>query len=286
MYGLTPKQMRGMGLCGPSDDVASRLVLPSDELIGASSHYRAETSMAGRTATAMVGGGGVAAGGGFGAASQAPPDLPSMLLDSRIVYVGMPLVPSVTELVIAQLLWLQYDSPEKPVYVYINSEGSQNAEGQSVGFETEAYAIADTMSYIKPTIHTIAIGRAFGQAAMILSRGAKGKRFALPHAQIKLMAPVMNQTAGPVSDVKIKADETEANARVYYEAIARHTGQKVEKVEKDVSRPFYLTPEGAVEYGLIDNVLKTQENLLEKKNLDMLLAQASANAEKGIIGNR
>jgi len=281
MYGLTASQMRGMGLCGPQDDTATRLHLPPEEVITASASYATECGMA--RATEMVGGGGTMGGGGFGPASQAPPDLPSMLLDSRIVYIGMQLVPSVTELVIAQLLWLQYDKPEKPVYIYINSEGSQNMEGQSVGFETEASAIADTMNYIKPEIHTIGIGRAYGQAAMILARGSKGKRFALPHAQIKLIAPTMNQTVGSVSEVKIKADETEANAEVYYQSIATNTGQPLEKVREDVSRPFYLTPEAAVEYGLIDKVLKDRASLMEKKDLDMLLAQASQNAQKGII---
>lgn len=192
----------------------------------------------------------------------APPDLPSMLLNGRIVYIGMPLVAAVTELVVAQLLWLQYDNPEKPVYLYINSGGTISEDGQQrIGFETEAYAIAglglslfssflffpiplfsppnckdvqldndefddllhggffsssycyynfissvrkgrqwvsvckvscvmsrptDTLSYIRNDVHTIAVGKCWGQAAMILGSGKKGKRHALPNASIKL----------------------------------------------------------------------------------------------------
>lgn len=128
---------------------------------------------------------------------QAPPDLPSLLLDGRIVYIGMPLVPSVTELVISQLLWLNYADPEKPVYVYINSTGTQTEDKQAVGFETEAYAILDTLNYIRPDIHTLAVGSAYGNAAMLLASGKKGSRAALPHARIKTNPPRLNRAMGP-----------------------------------------------------------------------------------------
>lgn len=98
-----------------------------------------------------------------------PPDLPSLLLKERIVYLGMPLVPAVTELIIAELLYLQYDDPEKPIRIYINSTGTSRYDGEPIGFETEAFAICDTMRYIKPPVHTICIGQAMGMAAMLLS---------------------------------------------------------------------------------------------------------------------
>ena len=118
-----------------------------------------------------------------------PPDLPSLLLHNRIVYIGMPLVPAVTELIIAELLFLNYESSDKPIYMYINSSGTLNAQGQPVGLETEAFAIADCMRYIKPPVHTIALGQAFGSAAMLLSMGKKGCRYSLPNATILLNQP-------------------------------------------------------------------------------------------------
>merc|ERR1719409_329525 len=100
-----------------------------------------------------------------------PPDLASLLLHNRIVYLGMPMVSAVTELIVAELLYLNYESPSKPVTLYINSPGTVNAQGQAVGFETEAFAIADCMKYIKPPVQTICVGQAFGAAAMLLARG-------------------------------------------------------------------------------------------------------------------
>lgn len=129
-----------------------------------------------------------ASGGGGGAPAQAPPDLPSLLLNARICYLGMPLVPSVTELLIAELLWLNFDNPEKPVYFYVNSTGSQSPDGKAVASETEAYAVLDTLHYIRPDVHTVCVGKAHGNAAMLLASGKKGCRYALPNASIALQA--------------------------------------------------------------------------------------------------
>ena len=127
-------------------------------------------------------------GGGGGNYRTPPPDLPSLLLKERIVYLGLPLVSSdeykdqigvdVTELIVAQLLFLQFDDPDKPITMYINSTGTSWYGGDSIGFETEAFAICDTMSYIKPPVHTICIGQAMGTAAMILSSGPSSSRCA------------------------------------------------------------------------------------------------------------
>jgi ATP-dependent Clp protease protease subunit len=128
-----------------------------------------------------------------------PPDLPSLLLKERIVYLGLPLFSDddakrqmgidVTELIIAQLLYLEFDNPEKPIFFYINSTGTSWYSGDAVGFETEAFAIADTIRYVKPPVHTICIGQAMGTAAMILSAGTKGQRAALPQALQRSGAP-------------------------------------------------------------------------------------------------
>lgn len=199
-----------------------------------------------------------------------PPDLESLLLKERIVYLGMPLFSSddvkrqvgidVTELIIAQLLYLQFDDPEKPIFFYINSTGTSWYTGDAVGFETEAFAICDTLNYIKPPVHTICIGQAMGTAAMILSAGTKGFRASLPHATI-----VLNQTRsgaqGQASDIQIRAKEVLSNKKTFLEILSKNTGQSKEKIEKDTDRTFYLTPEAAKEYGLIDRVLTSTKQL-------------------------
>ena len=137
---------------------------------------------------------------------------------------GLQLVPAVTELVISELLWLNYSAPEKPVYVYLNSIGSQGPDGQAVGFETEAYAILDTLAYIRPEIHTLVVGQAYGNAAMILASGKKGSRFSLPNARIMTAPPRMNRSFGSVSNMMIKANELEYNTQSYVDFLSQYTG--------------------------------------------------------------
>ncbi|MDX2216216.1 MAG: ATP-dependent Clp protease proteolytic subunit [Oculatellaceae cyanobacterium bins.114] len=200
-----------------------------------------------------------------------PPDLPSLLLKERIVYLGLPLVSSddfkrqmgvdVTKLIIAQLLYLQFDDPEKPIFFYINSTGTSWYGGESIGFETEAFAICDTINYIKPPVHTICIGQAMGTAAMILSAGTKGFRASLPHATIVLNQPRTGVGRSQASDVQIRAKEVLVNRTAMLEILAKNTGQSMEKISKDTDRMFYLTPQNAKEYGLIDRVLEGVKDL-------------------------
>jgi len=199
-----------------------------------------------------------------------PPDLESLMLKERIVYLGLPLFSSdevkrnvgidVTQLIIAQLLYLQFDNPEKPIYFYINSTGTSWYTGDAIGFETEAFAICDTMSYVKPPIHTICIGQAMGTAAMILSAGTKGFRASLPNATI-----VLNQAKtgarGQATDISIRAKEVLANKTTFLNILSKNTGQSVEKIAKDTDRMLYMTPEIAKEYGLIDQVLASRKEL-------------------------
>lgn len=199
-----------------------------------------------------------------------PPDIQSLLLKERIVYLGLPLYSSdeikrnvgidVTELIIAQLLYLQFDDRDKPIYFYINSTGTSWYTGDAIGFETEAFAICDTMSYVKPPIHTICIGQAMGTAAMILSAGTKGFRASLPNSTI-----VLNQAKtgarGQATDIQIRAKEVIANKTTFLDILSRNTGQSKEKISKDTDRTFYLTPEEAKEYGLIDRVLESRKEL-------------------------
>ncbi|MGL5077413.1 MAG: ATP-dependent Clp protease proteolytic subunit, partial [Waterburya sp.] len=199
-----------------------------------------------------------------------PPDLPSLLLKERIIYLGLPLVSpdeykdqiglDVTELIVAQLLFLQFDDPEKPITMYINSTGTSWYGGDSIGFETEAFAICDTMEYIKPPVHTICIGQAMGTAAMILSSGAKGYRASLPNATI-ILHQARQGAQGQATDIQIRAKEVLENKRAVLKIFSRNTGQPIEKLEKDTDRMFYMNPQEAKEYGLIDKVLENASQL-------------------------
>lgn len=205
-----------------------------------------------------------------------PPDLESLLLKERIIYLGLPLFSSdevkqqvgidVTQLIIAQLLYLQFDNPDKPIFFYINSTGTSWYTGDAVGFETEAFAICDTMNYVKPPIHTICIGQAMGTAAMILSAGTKGCRASLPHATI-----VLNQNRsgaqGQATDIQIRAKEVLRNKSTMLQILSKNTGKAVDKISKDMDRTFYLTPEKAKEYGLIDRVLESTKELPKSASL-------------------
>ena len=199
-----------------------------------------------------------------------PPDLPSLLLKERIVYLGLPLFSDddakrqlgmdVTELIIAQLLFLEFDNSEKPIYFYINSTGTSWYTGDAIGFETEAFAICDTLRYVKPPVHTICIGQAMGTAAVILSSGSKGHRAALPHSSIVLHQP-RSGASGQATDIQIHAKEVIHNKHAMLKILSANTGKSVEQLSKDSDRMRYLNPHEAVEYGLIDRVLKSRKDL-------------------------
>ncbi|MEM6837390.1 MAG: ATP-dependent Clp protease proteolytic subunit [Cyanobacteria bacterium P01_C01_bin.120] len=211
-------------------------------------------------------------GGGGGAYYRTPPpDLPSLLLKERIIYLGLPLVSAdeykrqlgvdVTKLIIAQLLFLQFDDPDKPIYFYINSTGTSWYTGDAIGQDTEAFAICDTIGYVKPPVHTICIGQAMGTAAMILSAGTKGYRASLPNATIVLNQPRIGMGRGQATDIQIRAKEVLDNKAAMLDILSRNTGQTAEKISQDTDRTFYLTPAQAKEYGLIDRVLESAKEL-------------------------
>ncbi len=199
-----------------------------------------------------------------------PPDLPSLLLKERIVYLGLPLFSDddakrqlgmdVTELIIAQLLFLEFDNAEKPIYFYINSTGTSWHTGDAIGFETEAFAICDTLSYIKPPVHTICIGQAMGSAAVILSAGTKGQRASLPHASIVLHQP-RSGAQGQATDIQIRAKEVLHNKRTMLEILSENTGRSIDQLSADSDRMSYLTPKEAVNFGIIDRVLESRKDL-------------------------
>ena len=210
-------------------------------------------------------------GGGCAYNRTPPPDLPSLLLKERIIYLGLPLVSAdeykrqlgvdVTKLIIAQLLFLQFDDPDKPIYFYINSTGTSWYTGDAIGQDTEAFAICDTIGYVKPPVHTICIGQAMGTAAMILSAGTKGYRASLPNSTIVLNQPRIGMGRGQATDIQIRAQEVLDNKAAMLDILARNTGQTADKISQDTDRTFYLTPEQAKEYGLIDRVLESTKDL-------------------------
>eukprot|EP00241_Pyramimonas_parkeae_P006535 CAMPEP_0114251974 /NCGR_PEP_ID=MMETSP0058-20121206/15573_1 /TAXON_ID=36894 /ORGANISM="Pyramimonas parkeae, CCMP726" /LENGTH=334 /DNA_ID=CAMNT_0001365845 /DNA_START=71 /DNA_END=1075 /DNA_ORIENTATION=- len=208
-----------------------------------------------------------------------PPDLPSLLLDSRIVYLGMPLVPAVTELIVAELLYLQYTDAYKPVYLYINSTGCTRADGTTVGFETEATAIYDTMSYVGVEVQTVGVGVAIGQACMLLSAGAPGKRYMLPHATAMLQQPRVPSTGQRQAvEIYIKWQETLRMKKTYLDILSRTTGHSLEKLDNDMLRPLYMQPLDAVEYGIVDKILTKDE-----KGIDTVKGSKQWDKDAGFV---
>jgi ATP-dependent Clp protease protease subunit len=172
-------------------------------------------------------------------------DIYSRLLKDRIVFLGTPIDDAVGNLIMAQLLHLESEDPDKDINLYINSPG---------GSMTTLFAIYDTMRYIKSDVSTIVMGQAASAAAVISLAGAKGKRYALPHARILLHQP-HGDVEGQAVDIEIQAKEMVRNRGLMNEIIAEHTGQPVERVSKDTDRDFILTAEQAVEYGAVDELI-------------------------------
>ena len=169
-------------------------------------------------------------------------DIYSRLLKERIVFLGTPIDDNVGNVIMAQLLHLESEDPDKDINLYINSPG---------GDITSLFAIYDTMQYIKPDVSTICMGQAASAAAMLLLAGAHGKRFALPHSRVLLHQP-HGGMQGQSEDIRIHAEEMVRQRRMMEEILARHTGQTVEKIHEDLDRDFILGPDEAKAYGVID----------------------------------
>ncbi|KAF6142631.1 hypothetical protein GIB67_015117 [Kingdonia uniflora] len=193
-----------------------------------------------------------------------PPDLPSLLLDGRIVYIAMPLVPVVTELVVAQLLYLQWTDPKAPIYLYINSTGTTRDDGETVGLESEGFAIYDALMQTKTEICTVNVGCAIGQACLLLAAGKKGRRFTLPHSKAMLQQPrVPSSGLLPASDVLIRAKEVKRNKDTLIKLLAKHTEHSIEEVSNAIKLPFHMDAQRAIEFGVVDKVLwRGQETLM------------------------
>jgi ATP-dependent Clp protease protease subunit len=176
-------------------------------------------------------------------------DIYSRLLKDRIVFLGTPIDDQVANLVMAQLIHLESEEPDKDISIYINSPG---------GDITSLFAVYDTMKYIKPDVSTIVMGQAASAAAVLLAAGSKGKRYALPHSRVLIHQP-HGQAGGQAVDIEIQAKEILRYRRLLDELLAEHTGQTLEKVKKDTDRDFIMTAEQAKDYGIIDEVISSRK---------------------------
>lgn len=176
-------------------------------------------------------------------------DIYSRLLKDRIVFLGTPIDDNVANVIVAQLLFLESDDPDKDISFYINSPGGQVTSG---------LAIYDTMQYIKPDVSTLTLGQAASAAALLLAAGAHGKRFALPHSRVLIHQPI-GGFQGQVTDVDIQARQMIKLKNEINQILAEHTGQPVEKIEADTDRDYFMTGEEAVEYGLVDRVITERD---------------------------
>ena len=175
-------------------------------------------------------------------------DIYSRLLNERIIFLGTPIDDTVANLVMAQLLHLESEDPDKDIQLYINSPG---------GSVTALLAIYDTMQYVKPDVATTCMGQAASAAAVLLAAGAKGKRLGLPHSRILIHQP-SGGAEGQSVDIEIQAREILRMRRMLDEILAAHTGQPVEKISTDTDRDFIMTAEQAKEYGIIDEIIESR----------------------------
>ncbi len=179
-------------------------------------------------------------------------DIYSRLLKDRIIFLGTPIDDNVANVIVAQLLFLESDDPDRDISFYINSPGGQVTSG---------LAIYDTMQYIRPDVSTLVLGQAASAGALLLAAGAHGKRFALPHSRVLIHQPI-GGFQGQVTDVDIQARQMIKLKNEINQILSEHTGQPVEKIEADTDRDFFMTGEEAVEYGLVDRVI-TEHDILQ-----------------------
>ena len=182
-------------------------------------------------------------------------DIYSRLLKDRIIFIGSVVNDTIANLVVAQMLFLQMDDSDRDINVYINSPG---------GMVTSGLAIYDTMQFVKPDVCTYCVGQATSMGAVLLSAGAKGKRYVLPHARVMIHQP-WGGVQGVAADISIQAKEILTLRDKIYEILVKHTGQSVDKIKKDCDRDFFMSAQEAKDYGLVDEVIETSKVKKKKK---------------------
>ncbi|WP_315359727.1 ATP-dependent Clp endopeptidase proteolytic subunit ClpP [Neisseria bacilliformis] len=182
-------------------------------------------------------------------------DIYSRLLKERIIFLIGPVNDHTANLVVAQMLFLESENPDKDIFFYINSPGGSVTAGMSM---------FDTMNFIKPDVSTLCLGQAASMGAFLLSAGAKGKRFALPHSRVMIHQPLISGgLGGQASDIEIHARELIKLKQTLNELLAKHTGQPIEKIERDTDRDNFMSAQAAKEYGLIDQVIATRADAVK-----------------------
>src|SRR2546425_11281861 len=177
-------------------------------------------------------------------------DIYSRLLKENIIFLGTPIDDQVSNLVIAQLLFLEAEDPERDISLYLNSPGGSIPSG---------LAILDTMKFVRPDVVTFCMGQAASMAAVLLAAGTRGKRFSLPNSRIMIHQPSMEGLAGPAADIDIYAREILRMREILNQMLADATGQNIDRVAKDVDRDYIMEPEQAVNYGMIDRVISSRD---------------------------
>ena len=177
-------------------------------------------------------------------------DIYSRLLKDNVIFLGQPVDDTVSNLIIAQMLFLEAENPEKDISIYINSPG---------GSITAGLAIYDTMQYVKPDIATICLGQAASMAAVLLAAGKKGKRYALPNSRVLIHQPLMHGLGGQATEIDIHAKDIMRMKARMNQILANHTGQPIDRVARDVDRDYIMSAEQGVEYGIIDRVITSRE---------------------------
>jgi ATP-dependent Clp protease protease subunit len=185
-------------------------------------------------------------------------DIYSRLLKDNVIFLGQPIDDTVSNLIIAQLLFLEAENPEKDISLYINSPG---------GSITAGLAIYDTMQYVKPNIQTLCVGQAASMAAVLLASGTKGKRFALPNSRVVIHQPLImgGGLSGQATEIDIHAKDIMRMRHRMTEILAKHTGQNVEKIDRDTDRDYILQAHEAVEYGLVDQVMEKRDDSEQRR---------------------
>ena len=189
------------------------------------------------------------------ARGERPFDIYSLLLRERIIFLGTEIEDQIANIIVAQLLYLEHEDPDKDINLYIHSPG---------GVVTAGLAIYDTMQLIRPDVSTIAIGATYSMGTIILCAGAKGKRYALPNSTIH-MHQGRAGTQGQITDIKIAAKEFQRLDSLVSDILAKHTGQPLDKILKDIDRDLFLSAEQAVEYGIVDQILRAAPDKEKKK---------------------
>mgnify|MGYP003575106539 CR=1 FL=1 len=177
-------------------------------------------------------------------------DIYSRLLKDNVIFLGQPIDDNVSNLIIAQLLFLEAENPEKDISIYVNSPG---------GSITAGLAIYDTMQYVKPDIATICIGQAASMAAVLLAAGTKGKRYCLPNSRVLIHQPLMHGLGGQATEIEIHARDIIQMKAKMNQILSHHTGQPIEKIDKDTDRDYILQAQQAQEYGLVDQVIAKRD---------------------------